>query len=224
MERRRRRRGAAPIPRGWVVYARSTTIRAHPESLESGIALVRDEIMPTVLGMEGCIGMSMLVDRTTGHSIVTTAWQSKEAMDATAEGVRPMRERAAEMLGGRPQVDEWEIAVMHRDHNSAPGACVRATWVRMASEQVDRGIDVWRMGILPEVQEFEGFCSASLMVDRGEGYAVSSVTFDSREAMDRSRGQGEELRERATREAGLEIVEVGEFELALAHLHVPEMA
>ena len=206
------------------MYARSTTIRAHPESLESGIALVRDEIMPMVLGMEGCVGMSMLVDRLTGRCIVTTAWQSKEAMDATAEQVRSMRERVAEMLGGRPQVDEWEIAVMHRDHTSAPGACVRATWVRMAPDQADRGIDVYKMGILPATQEFEGFCSASLMVDRREGYAVSSVTFDSREAMDRTRAQAEQLRERSSREAGFEIMEVGEFELALAHLHVPEMA
>lgn len=206
------------------MYARSTTIRAHPESLDSGIALVRDEILPEVLGMEGCVGMSMLVDRLTGRCIATTAWQSKEAMDATADRVRPLRERAADVFGGRPQVDEWEIAVMHRDHTSAPGACVRATWVRMAPDQVDRGIDVYKMGVLPATQEFEGFCSSSLMVDRREGYAVSSVVLDSREAMERSRARAEEMRERATREAGAEIVEVGEFELALAHLRVPEMA
>jgi quinol monooxygenase YgiN len=206
------------------VYARSTTIRANPESIESGIALVRDEIMPEVMGMDGCVGMSMLVDRMTGRCITTTAWQSKEAMDATAERVQPLRQRVAEVLGGRPQVDVWEIAVMHRDHTSAPGACVRATWVRMAPDQVDRGIDVYKMGILPATQEMEGFCSASLMVDRTEGYAVSSITFDSREAMERSRARGEELREQGAREIGLEIVEVAEFELALAHLRVPEMA
>ena len=206
------------------MHARSTTIRAHPESIEAGIAHVRDEVMPAVLGMDGCVGMSMLVDRLSGRCIVTTAWQSMEAMTATAEAVRPARERAAEMLGGRPQVDEWEIAVMHRDHTSAPGACVRATWTRLQPDQVDRGIDVYRMGILPAVQELDGFCSASLMIDRTEGYGVSSVTFDSQEAMERSRVRGEELRERGAREAGIEIVEVGEFELALAHLRVPEMA
>jgi hypothetical protein len=205
------------------VYARSTTIRAHPESLESGIALVRDEIMPMVLGMEGCVGMSMLVDRLAGRSIVTTAWQSKEAMDATVDRVRPLRERASEVLGGRPQVDEWEIAVMHRDHNSAPGACVRAIWVRMPPEQMDHGVDVYRMTVLPAMQELEGFCSASLMVDRREGYSVASVTFDSREAMDRSRQQSEEMRERNLRELGFELMDVGEFELALAHLRVPEL-
>jgi len=206
------------------VYARSTTIRAHPESIEQGVAFMRDEAMPVVLGMEGCVGMSLLVDRTSGRCITTTAWQSKEAMDATAEQVRSMREHIAEMLGGRPQVDEWEIAVMHRDHNSAPGACVRAIWARMPLEQIDHGIDVYRLTALPAMQEFEGFCSASLMVDRREGYSVASMTFDSREAMDRSRQGNEEMRERNFRELGFELLEVGEFELALAHLRVPEMA
>jgi quinol monooxygenase YgiN len=177
-----------------------------------------------MLGMDGCIGISMLVDRVSGRCIVTTAWQSKEAMDATAEQVRPSRERAAELLGGRPQVDEWEIAVMHRDHTSAPGACVRATWLRAQPDQLDRVIDVYKMGILPRLQELDGFCSASLMVDRTEGYIVGSLTFDSREAMERSREQTEELRQRGVRESGAELIEVGEFELALAHLRVPEMA
>jgi heme-degrading monooxygenase HmoA len=217
--------GALPRPqRGWVVHARSTTIRANPESLEAGIAHVRDDVMPMVLGLEGCTGISMLVDRTSGQCIVTTAWQSREAMEASAEQVRAPRERAAEMLGGRPQVDNWEIAAMHRDHSSAPGACVRATWLRMPPDQVDHAVDVYKMGVLPAVQEFEGFCSASLMVDRTEGYAVSSVTFDSRDAMERSRERGEQLRERGSAEAGAQVVEVGEFELALAHLGVPEMA
>jgi quinol monooxygenase YgiN len=206
------------------VYARSTTIRANPESIEQGIAHVRDDVMPTVLGMEGCNGISMLVDRVSGRCIVTTAWQSKEAMDATAEQVRPLRDRAAELLGGRPQVDQWEIAAMHRDHTSAPGACVRATWLRTQPDRLDRVVDTFRMVVLPTVQELDGFCSGSLMVDRTEGYAVGSVTFDSREAMERSRAQTEEMRQRATRESGAEIMEVGEFELAVAHLRVPEMA
>jgi hypothetical protein len=206
------------------VYARSTTIRAHPESIESGIAHIRDEVMPMVLGMDGCIGLSMLVDRLSGRCIATTAWQSKEAMEASAEQVRPLRDRAAELLGGRPQVDEWEIAVMHRDHSSAPGACVRATWLRAQPDQLDRVIDTFKMGLLPTLESLDGFCSASLMVDRTEGYVVGSVTFDSREALEGSRAQTEELRQRGVRESGAELVEVGEFELALAHLRVPEMA
>ena len=66
--------------------------------------------------------------------------------------------------------------------------------------------------------------SASLMVDRPSGYAVSSVTFDGHDAMRRTRSLAAVARERGAREANGEVVEVVEFDLALAHLRVPEMA
>jgi hypothetical protein len=106
------------------VYARSTTILAHPESIDAGVAHIRDEVMPTLLGMDGCIGLSMLADPNTGRCIAASAWQTREAMLAGERQLRPVRDHAAEILGGRPQVDEWEIAVLHRDHTSGPGACV----------------------------------------------------------------------------------------------------
>jgi hypothetical protein len=206
------------------VYARSTTVLAHLKSIDAGVAHIRDEVMPTLLGMEGCIGLSMLVDRNTGRCIATSAWQTREAMLASERQLRPVRDHVAEILGNRPQVDEWEIAVLHRDHTSRSGACVRASWVRMAPAQADRVVDVYRMGLLPVMQDYDGFCSASLLVDRASGLAVSSVSYDSIESMQRSREKSDALREAGAREAGVEIVEVCEFELALAHLRVPEMS
>jgi hypothetical protein len=206
------------------VYARSTTVLAHLKSIDAGVAHIRDEVMPTLLGMEGCIGLSMLVDRNTGRCIATSAWRTREAMLASERQLRPVRDHVAEILGNRPQVDEWEIAVLHRDHTSRSGACVRASWVRMAPAQADRVVDVYRMGLLPVMQDYNGFCSASLLIDRASGLAVSSVSYDSLESMQRSREKSDALREAGAREAGVEIVEVCEFELALAHLRVPEMA
>jgi hypothetical protein len=206
------------------VYARSTTVLAHLKSIDAGVAHIRDEVMPTLLGMEGCIGLSMLVDRNTGRCIATSAWRTREAMLASERQLRPVRDHVAEILGNRPQVDEWEIAVLHRDHTSGSGACVRASWVRMAPAQADRVVDVYRMGLLPVMQDYDGFCSASLLVDRASGLAVSSVSYDSLESMQRSREKSDALREAGAREAGVEIVEVCEFELTLAHLRVPEMA
>jgi hypothetical protein len=206
------------------VYARSTTVLAHLKSIDAGVAHIRDEVMPTLLGMEGCIGLSMVVDRNTGRCIATSAWRTREAMLASERQLRPIRDHVAEILGNRPQVDEWEIAVLHRDHTSRSGACVRASWVRMAPAQADRVVDVYRMGLLPVMQDYDGFCSASLLVDRASGLAVSSVSYDSIESMQRSREKSDALREAGAREAGVEIVEVCEFELALAHLRVPEMS
>ena len=54
-------------------------------------------------------------------------------------------------------------------------ACVRATWVKVSPDQIDRGIDFYKMTLLPALEELEGFCSASLLVDRAS-YAWGSVS------------------------------------------------
>ncbi|WP_328996573.1 antibiotic biosynthesis monooxygenase [Kribbella sp. NBC_01245] len=205
------------------MYARSTTIMARPEAIDAGIAQVRDEVMPMLQDMAGCIGLSMLVDRRSGLCITTSAWESEDAMRASGGQVTPIRERIGEMLGGSPQVEEWEIAVLHRDHRAADGACVRATWTEVAPDDVDRGIDAYKMRVLPAMEDLEGFCSASLFVDRVTGRGVSSVTFDSQEAMHRNREAAAELRSKSSQEAGAEVLDVAEFELVLAHLRVPEL-
>jgi hypothetical protein len=61
------------------------------------------------------------------------------------------------------------------------------------------------------------------LINRSSGRGVSSTTFDNREAMERDEEQAKELRNARTRELGADILDVGEFELALAHLRVPEM-
>jgi len=206
------------------MYARATTIQAQPSSIDDGIAHVRDKVMPALMGVEGCVGLSLLIDRASGRCIATSAWESAEAMHASAEQVRPTRDRAAELFGGSAQVDEWEIAVLHRDHQSQQGACVRATWIEVDPAQMDGAIDVFRMSSLPAIEALEGFCSASLMVDRRSGRAVSSVTYDSHEAMQRNREQARTVRAAGAQDAGANVLDVAEFELAVAHLRVPEMA
>ncbi|BBU23167.1 hypothetical protein MXEN_06333 [Mycobacterium xenopi RIVM700367] len=205
------------------MYARSTTIEAQPSLIDTGIAHVRDVVMPRLMEIDGCVGMSLLVDRESGRCIATSAWQTREAMHASAEQVRPVRDRAAQAFGGSPTVDEWEIAVLHRDHRSGPGACVRATWLKVRPDQFDRAIAFYRESVLPDIEKLEGFCSASLMLDRTSWRAVASSTFDSMEAMQRNRDQARSIRTNGLRDLGADQLDVGEFELAIAQLRVPEL-
>ncbi|MGO9226286.1 MAG: hypothetical protein ACLP4K_22360, partial [Mycobacterium sp.] len=64
------------------MYARSSTIQAQPSSIDAGIAHVRDTVMPALGGVDGYTGLSLLVDRSSGRCIATSAWQSEEAMRA----------------------------------------------------------------------------------------------------------------------------------------------
>jgi hypothetical protein len=62
------------------------------------------------------------------------------------------------------------------------------------------------------------------MVDRETGRTSTAVTYDSPADMERAAEQARALREGFAREIGLEITGMHEFDLALAHLRVPEMA
>jgi quinol monooxygenase YgiN len=206
------------------MYARSTTVQGSPDRVDLAIAMVRDEVLPAVAQMPGCLGLSLMIDREDGHGIVTTSWESEEAMRATAEAVAPMREKAANLMGGTAEVQEWEIAVMHRAHPAPAGSCVRSTWLKADPAGIERSLDVFRLAVLPRVEELQGFCSASLMIDRDSGLAVSSIAFDSRSAIEASRDAAQAIRAGAVKEIGAEVLDVREHDLLLAHLHVPEMA
>ncbi|MBV9353862.1 MAG: hypothetical protein JOZ23_20390 [Mycobacterium sp.] len=209
------------------MYARSTTIQAQPARIDAGIAHIRDEVMPALQQMNGCIGLSLLVDRESRRCIATSSWECERAMHASGEQVLPLQQRAAEVFGGSPAVDRWEIAVLHRDHRSHDGAYVRATWVRVGPDQIDKSIefytDFYKSSVLADLENLDGFCSASLMVDRASRRAVSCATFDSIAAMDRNREQATALQTARTREVGAHELDECEFELAIAHLRVPEL-
>ncbi len=204
------------------MYARSTTVRGDPQRMDDGIAYVRDKVMPAVAQMDGCVGLSMLCDRMSGRCIITTSWTDADAMHRSAEGVRSMRERAAEMLGGSAEVNEWEIALLHRLHEAPEGACTRVTWSRGDPANMDRLIDTFRMAMLPRLDELNGFCSLSMLCDRQSGMCAIAATYESRSAMDMAAETVRSMREQLMSEMGGELLEVAEFDLVLAHLRVPE--
>jgi len=204
------------------MYARSTTVRGDPNSVDEGIAYIRDEVMPAVQRMDGCVGLSMLADRTSGRCIVTTAWADYDALRLSAEGVKPMRQRAGEIMGGEIAVNEWEIVVLHRMHEAREGACTRVIWSKGDPGQMDRVIDAFRMGMISRIEELPGFSSVSVMVDRARGRTATAVNYDNREQMNLAQEPGMALRHEFHQRMGLEAIEVAEFDLVLAHLRVPE--
>jgi heme-degrading monooxygenase HmoA len=199
------------------VHARSTTIHGKPENIDAGLRFIETEVRPMMDGLEGCLGLSCLVDRETGEAIATSSWQSEAAMRASDDQLRAVRERGREVFGGSMQVDEWEIGVMHRtDH----GSCCRVTWVQ---GDLDALVDVFKYNSMPAIEEIAGFCSASVLLNRSTGIACVTTTYDGREALDASRKAADEIRTRSAEQAGMEILEVREFDLPYAHLHVPEL-
>ncbi len=95
--------------------------------------------------------------------------------------------------------------------------------MRTNKTDLDRGIDIYRTALLPELEKLQGFCSASLLVNRALQRACATSTFDNREAMEATREQSWAIRDAGVRDAGVDVLDVAEYELVLAHLRVPEL-
>ena len=157
------------------MYARSTTFHGRPDNIDAGITFINSEAGPMLDKIEGCRGLSMLVDRETGQCIATSSWENEAAMRASDDQLRPIRDRGRDILGGSMQVDEWEIAVMHRTHH---GECCRVSWLQ---GDLDAMTETVRVGILPELEQTPGFCSASLLVNRSTGLCCATTAWETRE-------------------------------------------
>lgn len=210
-----------------MMFARSTTLLAQPSSLDSGIMHIRDRTMPSLLELDGCVGLSLLVDRDSGRCIATSAWDSALAMRDSEARVGQVRGDASLRFGGPvDRIEKWEIAALHREHRVGAGASVRCTWLQgptNSMESLDQAIHAFKYSLLPRFEEMEGFTSASLFMNRPSGRAVTATAWDSRAAMDASREPMNELRTAVIEKSGSTLMDVAEFELALAHLRVPEM-
>jgi quinol monooxygenase YgiN len=204
------------------MFARSTTIHGRPGSVDAATVHVRDEAMPALQAMDGCVGLSMLADRDTGRCIVTTSWQDEAALRASREAVRPSAERTAELLGGAPEVQEWEIAAMHRVLEAHQGSRSRVTWLRTEPDAVNRAVDAVRLSLMPKLDDLPGFCSVSVMVRRKDGLAVAAVSYDSAAHLDQASEGAREFREEFAPALGIEVVATAVFDVAIAHLRVPE--
>ena len=204
------------------MYARTNTIRGNRQAIDKGLKNVRDEVMPLVQGMDGNVGISMLADRESGRCIVTTAWRSEEALRASAAGVKAARERASQIFDGPVEVAEWEIALMHRLHETGDGARTRVIWGHVEPGRMDDMLSSFRMTMMPKIEELPGFASCNLMVDRQSNRTVLAVTYDSADAMGRADDRAAQLRSEAPDTMGMQIDEVAKFDLVLAHLRVPE--
>lgn len=205
------------------MFARSSTIYAQAPLIDTGIAHVRDTVMPRMSHLDGFVGLSLMVDRDSGRCIATSAWLSAQDMQASRKLVDAIRDDAGKVFGGTAQVEEWEIAVLHRAHHSRPGTCMRATWTRTDPARTDAAVDSFKFSTLSAIEDLPGFCSASLLINRAEGRAVVTVGYDNRTALELSRRPALDVRETGAQQAEVEVLDVAEFDLAVAHLHVPEL-
>lgn len=202
------------------VFARTAVHQGRPDRVDACLAYLRDTAVPTILGMPTCIGMSVLASRQSGLAIVSTAWETKPDMHASVVKIRPIREKTAEAIGGgTAELEEWQIAGMHRRHHAGHAVCARVIWLRVESAAVDALVSEFHSATIPSLNDTRGVCSTSLLVNPEWRRAVVSIAYENPEAMSRriSGAEGRRLLEH-------NVIQVREFDEVMPHLRVPDLA
>lgn len=207
------------------MWVRSTTTFLSPDSLDLGNEYVREVMLPATRRMQGCHGISHLIDRETGMTISTTAWRDQAALDASRAIFTTLREGAVKRfeLLTPPVVSEYEVAVMRRPVAPVDSTCARVTWSHVPPDHLQQAIDWYSFDMIPRIEEAPGFAGASLLTRRERSSLVSTIAFDTSEAMAASRASADRFRAHGMDELGIEYLDVSEFEVVLSQLGVPDV-
>ena len=198
-----RHRGAAPTQGGWKCTHAQPQSRRNRDPSTPELRTCATRSCPPCKRSTGYVGLSLLVDRESGRCIATSAGNPRRQCARAPNRRRRFADSAVQMFGGarrRSTSGRSPSCIATTARATVPACGPRGS--RCRPDQFDQAIDFYRTSVLPAIEELEGFCSASLMVDRETGRAVSSATFDSREAMERNRDQARALRNARTRETG----------------------
>jgi heme-degrading monooxygenase HmoA len=97
------------------MFGRMTTLEGSPETVEAGIAMLRDEVFPGARDMDGFKGLIAFGDRSTGKMMAVTLWATEDAMKASEEGASQLRASTSDAVSARiASVDRLEVVFDER--------------------------------------------------------------------------------------------------------------
>lgn len=204
------------------MYARSTTFHGDPHRIDEALTYLRDRAMPALMGMDGFVGISMLADRGSGRCIITSSFEDLAALRRSASEMRGIRARAADILRSPQALEEWQIALLHRERSAPEGARTRVTWCRTDPDRLDPTLDAYAESIVPRLSVLPGFCSVSVLADPVEGRSAVAVTFADDDTLEQAAARLAPLLQELGRQNAGEVTDEATFDLVLARLRVPE--
>ena len=92
------------------MHARVSTLEGPPELINESLRQAGEVVLPQGKLMEGFKGMIALGDRHSGRTLGITFWESEEAMRASEEAAKRLREESAEASGETiASVERYEV-------------------------------------------------------------------------------------------------------------------
>ena len=93
------------------MFAQVVKMEGFTETIDAGIAQFKAGTLRAMQDQPGYRGAYLLIDRSTGSSMVVSLWDSEADLRATDEAAARFVARCAEIRAGTPTREEYEVAV-----------------------------------------------------------------------------------------------------------------
>lgn len=198
------------------MYVRMNVVIADPEKLDESIKHAATKVAPLVATLPGNRGMLMSVDRELGRGVVTTMWDSLDALQASEAKVTNTRADAGRIAGGAVDVYVLEVLERHMLTDPQAGCWQRATTLAVDEDNIDTLTDTFRTSTLPALDAMDGFCGAVLLLDRESGRCIVVATWRDHDALTASTERVDSLRQEVRDKAHGTVMSVEEREVVFA--------
>ena len=95
------------------MLARLHRLSTTPEQYESGLRMVREDLLPWARESDGYCGAIGVVNRETGEALLLTLWADEDTRDKSAEAAERLSSVAALASGaGRGAVENLDVSIV----------------------------------------------------------------------------------------------------------------
>jgi heme-degrading monooxygenase HmoA/predicted ester cyclase len=195
------------------MHARVNMLAGDPALLTEATRYLEGTVRPHVEGQPGNRGIACLANAELGTCVITSYWDSLEAMTASEQAVQVSRKELTERLRGSVTVEHYEVPVFVRRFRPERDAGVRFTRVECPPGHMDAFIDEFRGTAIPSLMDMPGMSSAHLLTDRGTGRCVVITSWQDMKALAANRAAAARLRADASATLHIQIRGVEEYAL-----------
>ena len=91
------------------MFARVHVLQTTPQQSDTGLEIVRDQLLPWLRDASGFRGLIRLLDRENGKTLVISLWADEEALKASTDAGERLAELAAQTTGAtRLAIEQYE--------------------------------------------------------------------------------------------------------------------
>jgi heme-degrading monooxygenase HmoA len=195
------------------MYGRLTRIEGTPAQIEEGVKNFEQNVARPAREIPGNLGIVFMVNADQGKGIGITYWADKNALEASAETMKGVREGVSQKTGVRiASVDTVEVLSMESAGEPKTHTFIRLNTLHGKPEQIGAALAAYQKDVLPLLKSLKGFRAASMAANAQSGKIWVSSIWETAEDRESSDARLTELRRSTAAAAGAGDVKVEKFE------------